>query len=1045
MTVRRGRRRGSGLFHLLVIALAGCNDCNAPPGQTYFEANIEPILQAKCAGNTSGCHTTETADAFAFSAGNLDVTSFANISKRRDALTRFGPYPVPLLLIKAIAPESDDASHTRLQFEYGTDPSDPTGNTPNVYDIEVLHAGGAVFDVNSDAYLTLQTWLQNGATEDGLPPETPAQTGNGTCSDTIPTDFVVSTFMTNANYGSGLAEFTSNVQPILTKHGCVSSNCHGAPQSDFYVTCGTTADELAFNFTEAWAFVAKSAADSQILQVPLAVSQGGRGHTGGDQFSSTSDPDYVAILNWATDVGPLDFANGDPVKQFFADNVQPILIARGCSFEACHSPEATNDFKLRTGTEGFYSALSLEKNYDLLKDNFMAMELPDARRSRAIAKTVLAQDARITSIGGMNHRGGPVLETPGFAADPLGAPTANPPTPDCNTGSAATTPFCVIQAWETMERANMGSDITAMGSGDDVPIVYVDRPAGGSAGRLEFDTFQGGADLRTINIKFATDYGRDYAIDGASSSLLTNCGLGTAPDIGRPNVKNDGDTVAFAGRPSATDPWRIYTVSISTGACSQVNTQTPTNATTLIHDFDPAWSPDGTYLAFASTRGKNGPVETRVQPRPQSDIWRMEMPGGTPPEQMTVLSNSEVNPQFIREGRMVMSTEKASDNFYQVSGRRLNWDLTDYHPLLAQRKDSPYITPTDTNLMDTYPSIGYSQATDIHEAPDGNYELILSDSTNGIPDLPGGAGALALFNRSVGPFEADRTTLGYMLSVSIVGSPTATGYATTPNSRGVGAAVDGYRMPFTMPDGQIMVSYAASLTALAWDLVIVNPTTNAQTSLGITAQNGAVCDAVLAYKWPARTTYENRRQLVFGGSVDSTDTTHAVLYMPDAPMVFTLLTGNLRRGRPVDAFRAATQLAVYSEAMCPAGPCSRTTDGIFQSRTKLGTAPLQSDGSVRVKVPAQIGLVFELEDASGNPISTMREEHQLGPGEQISMGVAQTFVNNTGSADAMFDAVCGGCHGSVTGFETDIAVNADALTGASSSKAQNMTPVSVGP
>ena len=102
------------------------------------------------------------------------------------------------------------------------------------------------------------------------------------------------------------------------------------------------------------------------------------------------------------------------------------------------------------------------------------------------------------------------------------------------------------------------------------------------------------------------------------------------------------------------------------------------------HDFDPAWSPDGNYLVFASTRGKTGVVETRVAARPQSDLWRMQMPSGTP-EQMTFLSNSEVNPQFMREGRIIMSTEKASDGFYQVSGRRINWDLTDYHPLLAQR------------------------------------------------------------------------------------------------------------------------------------------------------------------------------------------------------------------------------------------------------------------------------------------------------------------------------------------------------------------------
>ncbi len=1023
---------------------AGCSDCNsAPPGSTYYERNIQPILIQKCSGNTSGCHNTNVNDPAQFAAGNFDVSptldasgnilvsSFDNVQKRRDVLTRFGPYPQPLLLIKGIAPEiPDPISPNRLQFQYGLDlVTDPTGNTPAFRDIEVLHAGGSILQLNSDAYFTLETWLENGATEDGLKPPTPAQTGNGTCSTAIPSGFTTTTFMMNANYTAGLAAFKNNVQPILDKHGCTSSNCHGAPQSDFYITCGSDDASVAFNFTQAWSFVNTPVADSEILQVPLAVAAGGRGHTGGDQFSGTDDPDYSTIHDWASSIGVLDFANGDPVKQYFKDNVQPILISRGCSFEACHSPEGFNDFKLRSGTQGFFSAVALEKNYELLKDNFMAMEFPDSRRGRAIGKTILTDDFRITTIGGIQHRGGPVLETPGFAADPAGSPDPTAPTPACNVAPASTTPFCIIQTWVDMERAAMTADITPMGTNDPIPIVYVDRPAGQGAGRLEFDTFQAGADLKVVTAKFGTPYGQQLTVDNATqASLLTNCGLGASPDIGPPDVKNDGDTVAFAGRASGAAGWRIYTVSISTQACSQV----ATGGTGAIDDFDPAWSPDGTYLVFASTRGKSGPTETRVQPRPQSDIWRMQMPSGTP-EQMTVLSNSEVNPQFMREGRMTMSTEKASDGFYQVSGRRMNWDLTDYHPLLAQRAQSLYPTPTD--LTDMNPSIGYSSATDIREGNDGNFMLILSDSNNGIPVLKGAAGALATFNRSIGPFEQGRMDAGFLPSVRFLGDPAATGHA---------GATEGYRSPFYMPDGQIMVSYGGT-TTLAWDLVLVNPRTGTQASLGITASNGAVCDAVLAYKYPARATYANRRQLVFGGGTDPTDTSHATLYMPDAPMVFTLLTGNLRRGRPVDAFRKAKFLAVYSEGMCPTGSCTRGSNGIYENRTMLGKAPLADDGSVKIRLPAQTGVVFELQDDSGGSVIKMGEEHQLGPGEQISMGVAQTIIGTSGATVQLFDAVCGGCHGSVSGVELDIQVTADALTGASSSMSQGVTAADVGP
>ena len=336
--------------------------------------------------------------------------------------------------------------------------------------------------------------------------------------------------------------------------------------------------------------------------------------------------------------------------------------------------------------------------------------------------------------------------------------------------------------------------------------------------------------------------------------------------------------------------------------------------------------------------------------------------------------------------------------------------------------------------MTTNNSIGFSQVTDIRENSDGNFMIIVSDSTNGVPALKGGAGSLAIFNRSIGPFELGRTDPGYLQSLRFLGNGSETGHA---------GATAGFRNPAPMPDGRILVSHTA-LPALSWDIVALDPRTNAETSLGITKTNGAVVDAVLAYKYPARILYDNRRQLVFGGAVQADDSSHAVLYMPDAPMVFTMLTGNLRRGRPVDLFRKAKYLAVYTEGMCPAGPCSRTTNGIFENRTMIGKSELADDGSVKIRLPAQTGLVFELQDDSGNSIVKMTEEHQLGPGEQISMGVRQTITGTSGNTVQLFDAVCGGCHGSVSGKEIDIVVTPDALTGASSSIRQNDTPQDVG-
>jgi hypothetical protein len=149
--------------------------------------------------------------------------------------------------------------------------------------------------------------------------------------------------------------------------------------------------------------------------------------------------------------------------------------------------------------------------------------------------------------------------------------------------------------------------------------------------------------------------------------------------------------------------------------------------------------------------------------------------------------------------------------------------------------------------------------------------------------------------------------------------------------------------------------------------------------------------------------------------------------MPDAPMLFTLLTGNLRRGRPLETFQRATAVEFFAEEMNPGAAANMM--GIYQQRHLLGTLPLEADGSVRIEAPSGTGIVMRLVDEAGVVVS-MGEEHQFGPGEEISLGIREE----------LFDAACGGCHGSITGSELDVVTRPDVLTGASTSIAQSKPP-----
>src|SRR6478609_3611246 len=166
----------------------------------------------------------------------------------------------------------------------------------------------------------------------------------------------------------------------------------------------------------------------------------------------------------------------------------------------------------------------------------------------------------------------------------------------------------------------------------------------------------------------------------------------------------------------------------------------------------------------------------------------------------------------MQDGRVSFTAEKATPDFYQLSGRRMNWDLTDYHPLLAQRAQS-----TTTFDMTPYPSVGYQEATEIREGLDRNFLLILSNE-----GAKGGGGALATFNRSIGPFEADRNDVTFLHALTFLDGG-ATGRA--------GATQGAYRAPFPLPDGKYLVSYDPAVTNLAtaaslrYDLVVVDPVT----------------------------------------------------------------------------------------------------------------------------------------------------------------------------------------------------------------------------
>jgi WD40-like Beta Propeller Repeat len=978
------------------LSLSGCR-ATPPPEEHFYDVHIQPIFNTFCVGNTSPCHSiaTDPVTGTSTALGNLDLSSFEGVQKRRDALRTYGSYPQPLLLLKAMP-----ASSVQIPYQQ------------KFYASEIRHSGGSPIAPNTEAYFELKTWLDNGANRDGIAPPAVAKQGVGQCSDALPPQsqrIIVDT--TTQAY----TDFVAKVEPVL-ESSCAYGSCHSSVQSDLYLTCGSSDEELAFNYAQVAGFVIQTGINvdqSEILLRPLATAAGGVSHTGGTFFQSRMDKTWLDWESVATEVqaaSPLPVGPKTAGQTFFEENVMPKLLVRGCDLEGCHSPDGFNDFRLRSGAFGFFAPAALTRNYHALADEFMAFDTVDVKQSRAVKKNIL------TDSGGTTHRAGSILEDFGASVDD--------PCPQPFVPATATRAFCVVQAWQATERQDRiaAGSVSAMSAGTVLPLVFVARPKNGDD-LVHFDTYEGGAALKLADATLDAT-GQVTSVGNVRNALASCAGLSGDIDVRGPEWSYDGTKVVFAARPVASSGLDLWLLDVAAGACTKLTNDAGRMVTGVrVHNFDPVFAPDNT-IVFASTRSGTQTLRNML---PNSDLFRVgpTAPNGftydfSNPTQMTFLLNSELSPAFMQDGRVSFTAEKATPDFYQLSGRRINWDLTDYHPLLAQRAQST--TTFDTTL---YPSVGYQQATEIREGLDRNFLLILSNE-----HALGGGGALATFNRSIGPFEADRTDVTFVKSMVIVDP------AAAPATDGT--TIGAYRSPFSLPNGEILASYAANVANAMTDipqyaLVAVDQRTGVRRTLTSDGTLSYV-EAALGYKRGEREQFSNLPQLVFGGHSGQGNTgTSGVMHFPDLPVLATLLGANLRRGRDVAQFDGVASLKVYQDmppppssttAIIPAGAMA------YSQLSPKGSASVQSDHSLIALVPAGVPLILEVDDGNGKPLFTMSEEHQVIPGEYITPGPPRAVFNN----------ICGGCHGSLSGSELDVAVSADALTGASVSLSRYAAP-----
>lgn len=998
-----------GLAAVWLLSLAGCGD-EVPPTFTFYDQRVAPVLAVGCQQQTTGCHVA-TPEGVA--SGNLDLSSYAGLMRRDDVLPATGPYSVGQLLLKG-----GDPIRVPVQTFDPPDPAQPDVRFVPIT-TDVRHAGGRTLREGSDGYALLKSWIAQGYARDGATSET-LRVSEGACRsgagvhrgfdpDVAPAD------------DESYRRFVGDVQPILVAR-CAGGSCHGSPIADLYLSCGASEAERRWNYFATLAHVDATPALSEILRRPLAKQRGGTFHEGGSVFASTEDPDYQTLRRFTEELvarAPqlVRYQPTDEGLRFFGNYVQPMLVKKGCMFSNCHGPAMFHDLRLRGGSQGVFSRIATDRNYEMAK-LLLSVESRDPNDSRIVAKNLFPPER---GGRGIAHRGGALLED---FVEPARAEA-------CRDVDVTTMPldevpaYCALVAWHALER-RLAVERGVVSDADALALVYVSRSLGVGDPR-DFDTFRPGADLRRASLTLRGDAA---PVLGAGQSLLAGCGLSAAStDVRGVAVAWDGKRIAFAARSAAAQPLRLYQAAADGSGCGPIaNVAAPEAQANgiLTHDFDPAYAPDGR-LVFASTRGSpitgDGPTRTLSELAPNANLWALD--AASAPRQLTFLSNQELQPSFMADGRVVFTTEKRAPDFFQLAGRRQNLDGSDYHPLFAQR-----------------PSIGFERATEIVELADRNFALVAAPAA-----AADGAGAIAIVNRSIGPDQNDR-------------DPADTLYVHALSYAARGAALGelgAFRSPAPLPSRWLIASCDRAANDLArgnfdFDLCALDPRTGEVVTLGGEPGRAEV-EAVAIYPRLDHGVFKGRPDEVNGRSEIAPNARDAVVHVLDFPLLSTLLFANTRAGRPIDPRVRGFELlevepppvGVTSFDALPAPRVISDAFGrMYLSLRSVGKLTAYDDGSAMLRADGGRPLMLRLTGFGGDTLQfpegapfrgemLQREELQLYPGERSAMGFRRS----------LFNGMCGGCHGAISGQELDVAVDVDVLTRASETEALGKPAVSL--
>jgi hypothetical protein len=421
----------------------------------------------------------------------------------------------------------------------------------------------------------------------------------------------------------------------------------------------------------------------------------------------------------------------------------------------------------------------------------------------------------------------------------------------------------------------------------------------------------------------------------APDGQVTNLTDFTGASISDPCVSFDGQRILFSMRPPGVSDRNIFEINADGTGLRQVTRGGG-------HDYDPLYLPDGRIMFTSSRDGEMDEYNHSLA----EHLYTADADGNSM-ERVSFNQSDDFDPTLLPNGRILYTRWEHFGTFNRF-------------PLFAANPDGTGIFhdfgPHNRNFF-------HPQAT-----PDSR--MIAIESTRVNED----AGSVALLKPEQGP--ADPVVGGTELHWDVL----------TPqvNTDGPPWAFGAFKYPFPLGGNRYVVSY----TLPAADEVDVDyglyTFTLDQTGAGTTEDPATISMNDLTFLYNDPTTNEYDAQLlaahdkppVVPSTVDHSKD-YGVFIAQD---VFNRGTMDGQE-RPVRGSDPITEIAVYAARPTMSGERSEFSANEFEKRSLLGFAPVYSDGSFAIKVPADTPISFATLDDHRRGFVVKRTWLAVRPGE----------------------------------------------------------------